>query len=71
MAASQDKMDSMIDESMKQLAEEGVIISVTSISGSATLHEKLICCNGDPHLPAGYYNCIPQTAIILAEGPAC
>ena len=36
-------MDEMIDEFNETVgAEKGIILSVTSISGSATLHEKLI-----------------------------
>ncbi|MGI6555155.1 MAG: extracellular solute-binding protein [Bacillota bacterium] len=65
-----DKMDSMIDEFNETVgAEEGVIISVTSISGSATLHEKLtMAANGDPGAPSlpDITTAYPKTAIILA-----
>jgi multiple sugar transport system substrate-binding protein len=54
-----DTMDKMIDEFNETVgAEEGVIISVTSISGSA--------------LPAGYYNCISENGHYSGrEGPTC
>lgn len=46
-------MDKMIDEFNATVgAEKGIIINVTSISGSASLHEKLImAAYGDPGAP--------------------
>ncbi len=45
-----DTMDDMIDEFNETVgAKKGIIINVTSISGSATLHEKLtMAAHGDP-----------------------
>lgn len=64
-------MDDMIDEFNETVgAEKGIIINVTSISGSAALHEKLImAANGDPGAPAlpDITTAYPKTAIILAE----
>ena len=64
-------MDEMIDEFNCTVgAEKGIIISVTSISGSSALHDKLIsaACGdpGAPELPdlAVVY---PKTALKLAE----
>jgi multiple sugar transport system substrate-binding protein len=66
-----DKMDEMIDEFNGTIrVEEGVIINVTSISGSATLHEKLtMAANGDPGAPAlpDITTAYPKTALILEE----
>jgi len=46
-------MDEMVDEFNATVgAERGIILSVTSISGSATLHEKLtMAAKGDPGAP--------------------
>ena len=46
-------MDEMIDEFNGTIgAEKGIIVNVTSISGSATLHEKLtMAANNDPGAP--------------------
>ena len=46
-------MDEMIDKFNETVgAKEGIIISVTSISGSDTLHDKLImAANGEPGAP--------------------
>ncbi|SET00363.1 multiple sugar transport system substrate-binding protein [Natronincola peptidivorans] len=64
-------MDIMIDEFNDTIgAEKGVILSVTSISGSATLHEKLImAANQDPGAPElpDITTAYPKTAITLAE----
>lgn len=51
-----DTMDAMIDEFNETTgAEHGIMINVTSISGSATLHEKLtMAAYGDP----GHLNCL-------------
>ncbi len=64
-------MDEMIDEFNRTVGtEKGIIISVTSISGSSALHDKLISVAfGDPGAPelpdlAVVY---PKTALRLAE----
>jgi len=66
-----DKMDEIIDEFNGTIGlEEGVIINVTSISGSATLHEKLtMAANGDPGAPELpiITTAYPKTAFILEE----
>jgi multiple sugar transport system substrate-binding protein len=64
-------MDSMVDEFNDTVgAEKGIIINVTSISGSATLHEKLtMAANGDPGAPSlpDITTAYPKTALILAQ----
>ena len=64
-------MDNMIDEFNETVgAEQGIIINVTSISGSAALHEKLtMAANGDPGAPdlPDITTAYPKTALILAE----
>lgn len=64
-------MDNMVDEFNDTVgAEKGIIINVTSISGSATLHEKLsMAANGDPGAPPlpDITTTYPKTALILAE----
>ena len=64
-------MDQMIDEFNGTVgAEKGIILNVTSISGSATLHEKLtMAANGDPGAPQlpDITTAYPKTALILAE----
>ncbi len=64
-------MDEMIEEFNGTVgAEEGVFISVTSISGSSTLHDKLaMAANGDPGSPAlpDITTSYPKTATILAD----
>ena len=64
-------MDEMVDEFNATVgAEKGIILSVTSISGSATLHEKLImAANQDPGAPQlpDITTAYPKTALILAE----
>jgi len=64
-------MDEMIDEFNDTLgAEKGIILSVTSISGSSTLHEKLtMAANGDPGAPQlpDITTAYPKTALILAK----
>lgn len=66
-----DTMDSMVDEFNDTVGKEkGIIINVTSISGSATLHEKLtMAANGDPGAPSlpDITTAYPKTALILAE----
>lgn len=64
-------MDKMVDEFNETVgAEEGIILSVTSISSSSALHEKLIMvANGDPGAPVmpDLTTANPKTAIILAD----
>jgi multiple sugar transport system substrate-binding protein len=64
-------MDQMIDEFNATIgAEKGIILNVTSISGSATLHEKLtMAANEDPGAPElpDLTTAYPKTAIILAK----
>jgi multiple sugar transport system substrate-binding protein len=64
-------MDDMVDEFNETVgAEMGIIISVTSISGSATLHEKLnMAANGEPGAPPlpDITTAYPKTALMLAE----
>lgn len=66
-----DTMDEMVDEFNETVGEEqGIIINVTSISGSATLHDKLtMAANGDPGAPTlpDITTAYPKTALILAE----
>jgi len=66
-----DTMDAMVDEFNATVgAEEGIVLSVTSISGSADLHKKLtMAANGDPGAPAlpDISTVYPKTALILAE----
>jgi len=63
-------MDEMIDEFNETTgAEQGIMINVTSISGSATLHEKLtMAANGDPGAPdlPDITTAYPKTALLLA-----
>lgn len=64
-------MDDMIDEFNATVGrEKGVIISVTSISGSTTLHDKLeIAANKDPGAPQlpDITTAYPKTALSLAK----
>lgn len=64
-------MDEMIDEFNETIgAENGIIISVTSISGSSTLHDKLtMAANGDPGAPSlpDITTLYPKTALILFD----
>jgi multiple sugar transport system substrate-binding protein len=66
-----DTMDGLIDEFNDTVgAEKGIIISVTSISGSAALHEKLtMAAHEDPGAPAlpDITTAYPKTALALAE----
>jgi multiple sugar transport system substrate-binding protein len=66
-----DTMDDMIDEFNETVgAKEGIIISVTSISGSETLHDKLVmAANNDPGAPPlpDITTAYPKTALILAK----
>lgn len=66
-----DKMDELIEEFNGTVgAKNGVIINVTSISGSSTLHEKLVmAANGDPGAPQlpDITTAYPKTALILAR----
>lgn len=64
-------MDEMIEEFNGTVGEEeGVFISVTSISGTSSLEEKLtMAANGDPGAPAlpDITTAYPKTALNLAE----
>lgn len=64
-------MDDMIDEFNAAIGEDnGIIISVTSISGSSTLHEKLaMAASGEPGAPSlpDITTAYPKTALILEE----
>ena len=64
-------MDEMIDKFNATIgAEKGIIINVTSISGSATLHEKLtMAAYGEPGAPKlpDITTAYPKTALILAQ----
>lgn len=64
-------MDEMIDEFNETVGKkEGIIINVTSISGSAAIHEKLtMAANGDPGVPQlpDITTIYPKTALVLAE----
>ncbi|MGI6328843.1 MAG: extracellular solute-binding protein [Dethiobacteria bacterium] len=64
-------MDEMIDEFNETVgAENGIILSVTSISSSAALHEKLtMAANQDPGAPdlPDITTAYPKTALILAN----
>ncbi|MGI6224922.1 MAG: extracellular solute-binding protein [Peptococcales bacterium] len=66
-----DTMDEMVDQFNDTVgAKEGIILNVTSISGSSTLHEKLImAANGDPGAPKlpDITTAYPKTAFLLAE----
>lgn len=66
-----DTMDEMIDEFNETVGKkEGIIVNVTSISGSATLHEKLtMAAYGDPgaHSLPDITTAYPKIALILAE----
>lgn len=66
-----DTMDKMVDEFNATVgAEKGIILSVTSISSSSALHEKLIMAAnrepGTPEMP-DLTTANPKTAVILAE----
>lgn len=64
-------MDDMVDEFNETIgAEKGVTINITSISGNATLHEKLImAANDDPGAPPlpDITTAYPKTALLLEE----
>jgi multiple sugar transport system substrate-binding protein len=64
-------MDEMIDQfNETEGAKKGIVISVTSISGSAALHEKLVmAANNDPGAPSlpDITTAYPKTALILAK----
>ena len=64
-------MDSLIDEFNDTVgAEKGIAISVTSISGSAAIHEKLtMAANEEPGAPRlpDITIAYPKTALLLAE----
>lgn len=64
-------MDEMIDHFNETVgAEEGIIINVTSISGSAAIHEKLtMAANEEPGAPPlpDITIAYPKTALLMAE----
>ncbi len=64
-------MDEMIDQFNETVGhEEGILINVTSISGSATIHEKLVmAASGEPGAPPlpDIATAYPKTAFFLAE----
>lgn len=65
----QTTMDGLVDEFNKSVGKEnGILISITSISDSATLHSKLAMIAADdpgaPEMP-DISTCYPQTAAIL------
>ncbi|HOA36264.1 MAG: extracellular solute-binding protein [Dethiobacteria bacterium] len=64
-------MDELIDEFNETVGvQEGIIISVTSISGSASIHEKLtMSANEEPGAPPlpDITIAYPKTALLLAE----
>ena len=64
-------MDEMVDEFNETVgAEKGIILNVTSISSSSTLHEKLtMAAKGDPGAPQlpDITTVYPKTALILAQ----
>ncbi len=64
-------MDEMVDEFNDTVGKEkGIIINVTSISGSATLHDKLImAANDEPNAPElpDITTLYPKTAQLLAN----
>ncbi len=64
-------MDEMVDQFNETTgAKQGIIINVTSISGNATLHDKLtMAANSDPGAPKlpDITTAYPKTALILAE----
>jgi multiple sugar transport system substrate-binding protein len=64
-------MDEMIDKFNETVgAENGIIINVTTISGSAAIHEKLaMAAGGEPGAPAlpDITTAYPKTALLLAE----
>ena len=66
-----DTMDILIDEFNETVGrEEGIIINVTSITGSATIHEKLkMAVNDEPGAPElpDITTLYPNTALLLAE----
>jgi len=66
-----ESMDALVDEfNETEGKQKGIIISVTTISSSATLHEKLtMAADGEPGAPKlpDITTCNPKTAILLAE----
>lgn len=66
-----DTMDNLIDEfNDTEGKEKGIIINVTSLSGSATIHEKLkMAVNDEPGAPElpDITTLYPNTALMLAE----
>lgn len=70
-AQMKNTMDMMVDEFNATVgAKEGIVLSVTSISSSADLHEKLtMAAYGDPGAPElpNITTAYPKTALILGE----
>lgn len=70
-AQMKDTMDQMVAEFNDTVGlEEGIILTVTSISSSATLHDKLtMAANGDPGAPTlpDITTAYPKTALSLAQ----
>lgn len=67
----QETMDVLVGEFNNTVGkDEGIIVNVTSISGSATLHDKLVAAaKGDPGasgLP-DIATCYPKTAVLLKQ----
>ena len=66
----QTTMDQLVDEFNQTVGkEQGIFLSITSISDSATIREKLtMIADDDPGAPAmpDIATCYPQTAAILA-----
>ncbi len=64
-------MDEMIDRFNETVGQEkGILINVTSISGSAAIHEKLaMAAGGEPGAPPlpDLTTAYPKTALLLAE----
>lgn len=67
----QKTMDALVDEFNNTVGKEkGIILNVTSVSSSASLHEKLTtAAAGDPGAPAlpDITTCYPKTALTLAD----
>lgn len=70
-AQMKNTMDMMVDEFNATVGvQKGIVLSVTSISSSAALHEKLtMAANGDPGAPVlpDITTAYPKTALILDE----
>ena len=64
-------MDGLVDTfNLTVGKEKGIVLNVTSVSGSAALQEKLtMIANGDPGAPEmpDLTTCYPATAVLLQE----